>query len=137
MSENWFVRENPFLQDEISSYKDLIVWQKAVSFSVAIYDVTKSFPKQELFGVTSQMRRASVSIASNIAEGCGRTTTKEYLQFLKVSLGSGFEIETQLLIANKLQYCSDQQYQQLQEYLTVIIKMLQKLISSLKRKLAV
>lgn len=126
-----------FLQSDVRSYRDLIVWQKCVEFSVAFYEVTKSFPKQELFGVTSQMRRASISIASNIAEGSGRTTTKEYLQFLRVSLGSAFEIETQLLIVNKLQYCSDQQYQELQEFLTVIIKMLQKLISSLKRKLVV
>jgi len=83
----------------IKSYKDLIVWQRAVEVSKKIYVVTKSFPPEELYGLSSQMRRAAVSIASNIAEGRNRGTHKNFVQFLRVASGSTAELQTQIIIA--------------------------------------
>ena len=83
-------------------YHDLIVWQRAVDLSVSIYQLTQSFPKAELYGLTSQMRRASVSVASNIAEGRGRLNAAEFRQFLEMAQGLLFELRTQLLVARKL-----------------------------------
>src|SRR5215468_8110762 len=83
-------------------YHDLIVWQKAIDLTVCVYELTRSFPKTELYGLTSQIRRASVSIACNIAEGRGRLSAAEFRQFLGVAQGSLFELRTQLLVARKL-----------------------------------
>jgi four helix bundle protein len=88
------------------SFRDLKVWQRAIQLSVAIYQLTHSFPDSERFGLTNQLRRASVSIASNIAEGYGRTTRGEYLQFLGQARGSNFELQTQLVIAEQLGFGS-------------------------------
>ena len=95
---------------KIKSYQDLTVWHKSVNFSIKLYGATESFPKQEMFGLISQLRRAAVSIPSNIAEGFRRKTNKEKLQFLRIAYGSGAEIETQLVIANKLRYLNDDNY---------------------------
>ncbi|MDP9040199.1 MAG: four helix bundle protein [Acidobacteriota bacterium] len=84
------------------SYRDLLVWQRAVQLSVAIYKLTADFPKQEMFGLTSQLRRAGVSVASNIAEGYGRMSTGEYRQFLGMARGSVLEVQTQLVISREL-----------------------------------
>jgi len=84
------------------SFKDLVVWQKAMDLTVAVYQVTKTFPKEELFGLVSQMRRASVSIASNIAEGEARKSKKEFAHFLGISLGSKAELETQVLLCERV-----------------------------------
>jgi four helix bundle protein len=81
---------------------DLIVWQRAIELTVVIYKLTRSFPKDELYGLTSQMRRASVSVASNIAEGRGRLNPAEFRQFLGIAQGSIFELKTQLTVARKL-----------------------------------
>jgi four helix bundle protein len=89
------------------AHKSLDVWKEAVELCVSIYRLTASFPKTEDFGLTSQMRRASVSIPSNIAEGAGRGATKEFIQFLKIAHGSLTELDTQLEIALKLGYISD------------------------------
>ena len=86
------------------SYKDLIVWQKAIALVTAIYAATRTFPKEELFGLSSQMRRAAVSIPSNIAEGQGRQTTGEFRQFLGHARGSLLETETQILLSERLEY---------------------------------
>ncbi len=86
------------------SYKDLVVWQRALQMTVAIYKLSADFPKGETFGLTSQMRRASVSVASNIAEGYGRGSRGEYRQFLGMARGSNWELQTQLMIAFKLDY---------------------------------
>jgi len=83
-------------------YHDLIVWQKAIDLTVCIYKLTQSFPKTELYGLTSQMRRASVSVASNIAEGRGRLNAAEFRQFLGLAQGSLFELRTQLLVASTM-----------------------------------
>ena len=89
---------------KIESYKDLIVWQKGIDLVKNVYTITKSFPKEEMFGLTNQMRRASVSIPANIAEGWGRNSTKNYIQFVRISRGSLFELETLLVIAKNQNY---------------------------------
>jgi four helix bundle protein len=83
-------------------YQDLHVWQRAVEMSVAVYRLTERFPKQEMYGLTSQLQRASVSVASNIAEGRGRLTPGEFRQFLGMAQGSNYEVQTQLAIVRKL-----------------------------------
>ena len=89
-----------------NSYKDLIVWQRAIELSVAIYKLTAKFPREEIYGLTNQLRRAGLSVASNIAEGYGRFSTKEYKNFLSIARGSVLEVQTQLLIAERLAFGS-------------------------------
>jgi len=84
------------------SYRDLIVWQRSIQMTVAIYKLTAAFPKEEIYGLTSQLRRAAVSVASNIAEGYGRSSTGEYRQFLGMARGSLLEVQTQLVITREL-----------------------------------
>lgn len=91
----------------LTSYKNLIVWQKSFDLCIKIYEITKHFPREELFNLTSQMRRASLSVPSNIAEGYNRNSTKEYIRFLNIAYGSLSELETQFLIAEKLAYISE------------------------------
>lgn len=86
----------------VRSFRDLRVWQKSIQMSVAVYRLTREFPREELYGLSSQMRRATVSVASNIAEGHGRLSTNEFRQFLGVARGSNFELQTQLEIAKAL-----------------------------------
>jgi four helix bundle protein len=88
----------------VKSYRDLKVWQRAIEMTLAIYRITAGFPKEELFGLTSQLRRAGVSVASNIAEGYGRGSKGEYKQFLAMARGSNLEVQTQLFIATELGY---------------------------------
>lgn len=90
------------------NYKDLIFWQKAMDLATEIYRLTKNLPQDELYGLTNQMRRAAVSIPSNIAEGNTRFSTKEYLRFLSISRGSNAEVETQLLLCVKLNYLTQE-----------------------------
>ena len=85
-----------------NSFRDLIVWQRAIQLTVAVYKLTARFPESEKFGLTNQLRRACVSIASNIAEGRGRTTDGEFRQFLGIAQGSTYEVQTQLLVARQL-----------------------------------
>jgi four helix bundle protein len=92
---------------KIKSYKDLLIWQKGIEITEKVYLITNYFPQNELFSLTNQIRRASVSISSNIAEGFGRNSTKSYMNFLKISRGSLYELETQLIIADRLNYISD------------------------------
>ena len=87
---------------KIESYRDLIVWQKSIQLVKGIYQLTRSFPKEELYGLVMQMRRSSVSIPSNIAEGYGRNSKTDYLRFLKIAVGSLYELQTQLEIATEL-----------------------------------
>ena len=88
-------------------FKELVVWQKAVDLAADIYQITKKFPKEEKFGLISQVNRCGVSIPSNIAEGAGRNTDGEYNHFLGVSVASSFELETQLIIANRLNFINE------------------------------
>ncbi len=86
----------------VQSFRDLVVWQKSIQMAVAVYRLTEGFPREETYGLSSQMRRAAVSISSNIAEGHGRLSTREYRQFLGVARGSNFELQTQIEIARAL-----------------------------------
>ena len=88
-------------------HKDMEVWKKSMELVTQIYSITKAYPKEELFSLTSQMRRAAVSIPSNIAEGCARATDKESIRFLDIALGSLAELDTQILISKELGYIND------------------------------
>lgn len=115
----------------ISSYKELIVWQKSIELCSLIYEMTKQFPKNEVYGLTSQIRRSAVAIPSNIAEGNMRGHRLEYMQFLRIAFGSAGELETQLLISVKIGYINQTQYDQIIKPLGEILKMLNKLINVL------
>jgi len=91
------------------THKDLLVWQKAVDLVIEVYNVTKSFPKDEIYGLISQIRRAAVSIPANIAEGAARQTKKEFQQFIHIAMGSLAELETHFIIAIRLTYCDNKQ----------------------------
>lgn len=93
---------------EIRSYKDLLIWQKGIKIVLIVYQLVKTFPQNELFALSSQLKRASVSIPSNIAEGYGRNSDKSFNHFLNISRGSLYEIETQLFIAKELGFISDE-----------------------------
>lgn len=112
-------------------YKELLVWQKSVDFCVKIYEVSKNFPHEEKFGLQSQIRRSAVSISSNIAEGSKRGTNKDYISFLRISYGSGAELETQIIIANKVGYINDDDYILLNKDLEEIMKILNTIIKKL------
>jgi four helix bundle protein len=116
----------------INSYKDLIVWQKSIDLVVKIYKLTEDFPKTEIYGLTSQARRCSVSIPSNIAEGRRRGTKKDFRQFLLIAYSSGAELETQIEIAKKLNFGNIDCYHEVDNLLNEIMRMLNKIISSLK-----
>ena len=118
----------------VQSFRESIAWQKAMDFSVAVYSVTRCFPKDELFGLTSQLRRASVSIASNIAEGQGRTSSGEFLQFLGMARGSALEVETQLELATRLGLGIESDVHCVQVQATEIVKILNSVISNLRDK---
>ncbi len=115
-----------------SSYRDLRTWKQAIEVTVQVYRATAAFPKHELYGLVSQLRRASVSIASNIAEGKGRSSDREFILFLHHARGSLLEVETQLLIANRLGYISELESRQLNDQLEHLAKGLNALINSLK-----
>ena len=115
----------------MNNYKELIVWQKSVDLAVKIYEATKSFPREELYGLTSQIRRSAVSIPSNIAEGAGRNSKKDFNNFLGISNGSSCELDTQLIIAQRINFIN----QSLQESLQQEINEIQKMNWSLKRSL--
>lgn len=97
----------------MKDFKRLKTWQKGIKLVVDIYKTSRIFPKEELYGLTSQMRRSAISIPSNIAEGSGRGTDKDFNRFLDVALGSSFELETQLIIANRLKFLNDNDYSSL------------------------
>ena len=115
----------------MNSHKDLKVWQKSMEFVVVIYTMTKSFPKEEPFGIVPQMRRAAISIPSNIAEGYGRVYGKETIKFLSNALGSASELETQIIISKDLGFISTECLQQLLGQIEEIIRMLSALIKSI------
>ncbi len=117
---------------EITSYKDLTVWRKSIDLILEIYKLTEKFPKSELYSLTSQMRRAAVSIASNIAEGKARGTRKDYRHFIISSFGSGAELETQIIIAKKLKFGAESDFRETDALLEEIMKMLNVLIRKLE-----
>ncbi len=117
----------------IRTFRDLMVWQKAVLFVTEIYRVTKDFPREEQFGLVSQMRRSSISIPSNIAEGYGRKSTGDYLRFLQIAMGSIFEIQTQLQIAVNLQYVNAGCFTEMFDESREIERMLSSLLNRLNK----
>lgn len=116
-------------------FKELGIWSRSRSFCSLIYEATSKFPKSEKFGLTNQLRRASVSIPSNIAKGSSRSSTKDFIRFLQMAFGSAYEIETQLLIAYDLQFISAEKLQQLTNELEIIVKMTSKFKSTLKSQI--
>jgi four helix bundle protein len=115
-------------------FQDLIVWQKAIDLTVCIYQLTQSFPRSEQYGLTSQMRRASVSVASNIAEGRGRLNAAEFRQFLGLAQGSLFELRTQLLVASKLGFTSVEALKRADLLSQEVSKMIRRFIQALEPK---
>jgi four helix bundle protein len=112
-------------------FRDLIVWQRAIQLSVALYKLTGSFPREEIYGLTSQLRRAGVSTASNIAEGWGRQSDGEYKQFLGMARGSNLEVQTQLVIASQLEFGDPQQLQNCESLSNEVARMLVGLMKSI------
>ena len=121
---------------KIKSYKDLDIWKRSIKLVEDIYRVTKSFPREELYGLTSQIRRAAVSIPSNIAEGFTRFHNKEYKQFLYIALGSCSELSTQLIIASRLKYFDNNKIEQLLNEIDEICRMTMSLIKKINSNLS-
>ena len=111
--------------------KELKIWHKAIDIAAELYDITKSFPKEEVYGITSQMKRAAVSIPSNIAEGAGRRSELEFRNFLNFSNGSSYELDTQLLLLARLGFTTEQTIEHLLKEINELQKMNYSLISKL------
>jgi len=118
---------------KVNSYRELLVWQESMDLVELIYAQTKLFPKEEMYGLTSQLRRAAVSIPSNISEGFMRKNTKEFIQFLHISLGSLGEVDTQMEIAYRLKYISSAD--EINTSIVRVRKLLYGLLKSLKQKI--
>ena len=119
----------------MKSHKDLDVWKRSVVLVTFIYEVTKKFPKEEIYGLTNQIRRAAISISSNIAEGAARNHSKEFIQFLYISLGSISELETQVIISLNLGFLIQDDSIKIQNELTELRRMILGLIRSLENKI--
>jgi four helix bundle protein len=118
---------------EIKSYKDLLIWQKGIDIAIALYELVEDFPKEEIYALTSQVKRASISISSNIAEGYGRNSTQSYIHFISISRGSLFELETQLIVAQKLKFIKNETlFSELMNQITEESKMINSFINKLE-----
>lgn len=115
----------------MATHRDLDAWKKSIDLVVKIYKTTENFPKEEIYGITSQIRRAAVSISSNIAEGAGRNSDKEFMHFLSISIGSLAEVDTQLIICRELKLITKEIYEELE----IDIVNVRKLTLGLKRYL--
>ena len=116
----------------MKTHKDLDVWKDGISFVTKVYKMTSSFPKEEMYGITSQIRRAAISIPSNIAEGAARKTTNEFRQFLYIALSSAAELNTQLIISHNLEFMDKDNTDKLNSELDSLSRRIQGLIKSLK-----
>ena len=119
---------------KIRNYRDLIVWQKSMALVTEVYSITRLFPKEELYGLISQIRRSAVSIPSNIAEGYGRYSTNDYIRFLQIAIGSLYEFQTQLEIGLNLGYLSKDIFEKVYEQSREIERMLSSLIKKVGLK---
>ena len=119
---------------QIRTYRDLVVWQKSMVLVTEVYKLSKSFPKDEVYGLTSQMRRCTVSIPSNIAEGYGRNSTSDYVRFLRVATGSLYELQTQLEISFNLRYLNEVVFERMYESSREVERMLSSLIRKVSTK---
>ena len=118
--------------ESIKNYKDLMIWQRSIELVVSIYEVLKKFPRIEDYNLTSQIRRAAVSIPANIAEGFGRRTKKDYAQFLNISRGSLYELETHLILASRFGYITDDELRKFADEISQIGKMTNAFITKLE-----
>lgn len=118
----------------LKSYKELIVWQKSIQLVKEIFILTNEFPKSELYGLISQIRRAAVAIPSNIAEGYGRKSAKEYAQFYSIAYGSALELETQIIIAKELHFVEKERFIKVEKLLEEILRMLNSMTAKMKKK---
>lgn len=116
----------------MKDFKELKVWHKAYDLALAVYEVSRSFPREEMYGLTSQLRRASVSVGANIAEGCGRRSDGELVRFLQIARGSASEIEHHLLLARDLKFLQAVVHQDLEKRLQEVQRMLTSLVSSIQ-----
>jgi four helix bundle protein len=121
------------MMTRIKSYRDLETWQKEIELVEEVYKETRSFPKEEIYGLVSQMRRAAVSVASNIAEGQGRDSTNEFLRHLSIAYGSLCEQQTQMLIGQKLNYLNQQTHERLEDRSASAARLINGLANSLRR----
>lgn len=119
----------------INSFRELKIWQAGIDLAELVYRLTQSFPKHEVYGLSSQIQRAAVSVSSNIAEGSARNSTKEFLHFLSIALGSLFELETQLILAGRLTYLNQNDLEAILSKINEVGRMLRGLQQSLKTKL--
>ena len=119
-------------QRSIKTYRDLQIWQKSMTLVTEVYKISKGFPKDEAYGLTSQIRRCSISIPSNIAEGYGRNSTNEYIHFLRIATGSLYELQTQIEICMNLDYLNRGEFDKLYE----LSREIERMISSLAGKLS-
>lgn len=118
----------------MKNFKKLHIWSKAMDLTIDIYNQTKPFPKEERFALTNQIRRSSVSIPSNISEGCGRRTIPDQAHFMDIAIGSSFELETQILLAKKLGYLSDEEADKTLNEITFIQVSLTNYVSKLRNQ---
>ena len=118
---------------KVTSYKDLTVWQKAMDLVDEIYTITEYFPQSQKFSLVDQMQRAAVSIPSNIAEGSRRSSRDSYSYFLHVAYSSGAELETQLEISRRRNYCIEERYEKTSNLLSEVMKMLNRIVANLNR----
>ena len=119
----------------VRSYRELVAWRKAMDLVNDVYTATRAWPNEELYSLTSQVRRAAISVPSNIAEGQGRRSTKEFLKHVSIAYGSLMEVETQIIIAKEQGYCSAAQAEELLALAAEVGRLLNGLSNSLKRKL--
>jgi four helix bundle protein len=120
----------------VKSYRDLLVWQKAMDLAAEVHPVALSFPKTEMFGLTSQLNRAATSVPSNIAEGHGRRTTADFIHFLSIARGSLNEVETQIILASRYDYIPDTVHDHLLQLSSEVGRMLNGLMDALERRLS-
>lgn len=116
----------------MKTYRDLVVWDKSMDIVTHIYELTKIFPKEEIYGLTSQVRRSAVSIPSNIAEGYGRRSTDDYIRFLQISMSSLYEMQTQVEISLNLKYINQEKFELIFSMTREVERMLSSLISKIK-----
>lgn len=117
----------------LKSYKELIVWQRAIELVKEIYILTDKFPRSEIYGIISQIRRAAVSIPSNIAEGSGRKSSKEYAQYYSIAYGSALELETQIIICKDLGFTDKKNYSRVDMLLEEVLKMLNVMTANMRK----
>jgi len=117
----------------VRHYQELIVWQKAMDLVMLVYAATNSFPQKEVFGLTNQLRRAAVSIPSNIAEGQGRKTTRDFFHYLSISNGSLQELETQVILASRLNYLDEDQQSEILDRSAEVGRLINGLVKSLSK----